>query len=122
MSLNPESQSRAVHGISPEAYQRIYDFLQGAVYCWCKNHAGHFGLRDLMGGTNFFWARTPLIALWHKQKARGLSDDDALTAAAIDAGWILKKVIRDDRRTFSHTKEGLVRKYHWTGDDGNVAA
>jgi hypothetical protein len=122
MSLIPESQSRSVRGISPQDYQRIYDFLQGAVYCWCKNQSGLFGLRDLMGGTNFFWARTPLIALWNKHRARGLPDDAAITAAAIDGGWILKRVINDDRRTFSHTKEGLVRKYHWTGDDGNVAA
>lgn len=92
------------------------------MYCWCKNQSGSFGLRDLMGGTNFFWERTPLIALWNKHITKGLSDDDAITAAAIDGGWILKKVIDDDRRAFSHMKEGLVRKYHWTGDDGNVAA
>jgi hypothetical protein len=122
MSLNPGSQTRVVRDLSPENYQRIYDFLQGAVYCWCKNQTGSFGLRDLMGGPNFFWAKTPLIALWNKHKARGLSDEDALTAAAIDGGWILKKVIADDRRTFNHTIEELVRKYHWTGEDGDVAA
>lgn len=84
MSLIPESQTRAVNGLSSSDYQRIYDFLQGAVYCWCKNQTGSFGLRDLMGGSNFFWEKTPLIALWNKHKASGLSDDDALVAAAKD--------------------------------------
>jgi len=122
MSLEPPSEIRSVNDISPEAYQRIYDFLQGAVYCWCKNQEDEFGLRDLMGGKNFFWARTPLIAIWNKHKALGLTDDDALTAAAIDGGWILKRVIDDDRRTFTHRIEGQVRKYKWTGDDGDVEA
>lgn len=27
---------RTVNGITPEEEQRIIDFLQGAVYCWCK--------------------------------------------------------------------------------------
>ena len=39
----------------------IYSFLQGAVYCWCKNfNDKEFALRDLMGGENFEWTGTPL--------------------------------------------------------------
>jgi len=49
--LNESSQSRKVNGISAEETLRIKDFLQGAVYCWCKNNKGEwFSLRDLMGG------------------------------------------------------------------------
>jgi hypothetical protein len=51
MSLTEESQLRSVSGISDEEKQRILDFLQGAVYCWCKNRKDEwFSLRDLMGG------------------------------------------------------------------------
>lgn len=32
-----ETEIRDVHGIPEEQKQRIIDFLQGAVYCWCKN-------------------------------------------------------------------------------------
>jgi len=52
--LNESSQSRKVNGISAEETLRIKDFLQGAVYCWCKNNKGEwFSLRDLMGGDNY---------------------------------------------------------------------
>lgn len=37
MALIIESEIKDVHGISNEGKQRIIDFLQGAVYCWCKN-------------------------------------------------------------------------------------
>jgi hypothetical protein len=117
--LDPKSRVNTVD-ISEIDYQRIYDFLQGAVYCWCKNREGFFGLRDLMGGKNYFWNRTPLIALWNKHKAKGLNDDDAVLAAAIDGGWILKKVVDEDRRTFNHQEIDQVRKYRWTGDDGDI--
>lgn len=118
MSLVPPSQIRSVNGLTPAEHQRIYDFLQGAAYCYCKNNSGWFGLRDIMGGANYFWQHTPLEALWNKHKSAGLSDPDAEVAAGQDGGWILKRVLDDDRRTFRHQKIDLVRKYEWTGDDG----
>ena len=36
MSLIPFSEIRDVKNITTAEKQRIYDFLQGAVYCWCK--------------------------------------------------------------------------------------
>ncbi len=121
MSLKPPSRVQTVNGISPEEHREIRNFLQGAVYCWCKNREGEwFALRDLMGGANYFWRGTPLIALWNKHKIAGLSNDDAVTAAAIDGGWLLKRVIDDDRRTFETKEEALVRHYRWTGIDGVV--
>ncbi len=35
--LVKKSEIREVRGISNEQRQRILDFLQGAVYSWCKN-------------------------------------------------------------------------------------
>lgn len=74
--------------------------------CWCKNRSDEwFSIRDLMGGDNFYWEGTPLICLWEKNKD--------VVAAGKDAGWLLKKVISDDKRTFETKKEELVRKYRW---------
>jgi hypothetical protein len=42
---------REVHGISEEQKQRMMDFLQGTVSCWCKNRKNEwFAARDLLGG------------------------------------------------------------------------
>lgn len=40
MSLDTETTLRTVSGISESETQRIKDFLQGAIYCWCKNEKG----------------------------------------------------------------------------------
>lgn len=121
MSLIPPSEIRSVTGLSELEEQRIRDFLQGAVYIWSKNRRNEwFGLRDLMGGENYFWNGTPLIRLWEKHTNRGLSDDDAVAAAARDGGWLLKSVIDQDRRPFETREEALIRQYRWTGEDGGI--
>ncbi|EKB55933.1 hypothetical protein [Bergeyella zoohelcum] len=110
MSFKTNETIRDVYGISDEQKNAIMNFLQGAVYCWCKNRSDEwFSIRDLMGGDNYYWEGTPLIALWEKHKDVG--------AAGKDAGWLLKKVINNDKRTFETKKEELVRKYKWVGDE-----
>lgn len=42
--------------------------------------------------------------------------EDAVKDAAKDSGWLLKKVIINDKRKFYTKKEGLVRQYKWDGD------
>ena len=110
--LIEESEIRDVHGISDEQKQRIRDFLQGAVYSWCKNRKDEwFAARDLLGGDNYFWQNTPMFDLYEK------SQD--VEQAGKDAGWLLKQVINDDKRSFETKKEGLVRQYRWNGDENN---
>ncbi|PZR03223.1 MAG: hypothetical protein DI539_26520 [Flavobacterium psychrophilum] len=110
--LIEKSEIRDVHGISDEKKQRIRDFLQGAVYSWCKNRKDEwFAARDLLGGDNYFWQNTPMFALYEK------SQD--VEQAGKDAGWLLKQVINDDKRSFETKKEGLVRQYRWNGDENN---
>lgn len=110
--LTEDTVVREVNGISEEQKKRILDFLQGAVYCWCKNRKGEwFAIRDLLGGENFFWQGTPLFALYEKNMD--------VKQAGKDAGWLLKKVLCDDKRSFQTKKEGLVRQYLWTGDENN---
>lgn len=114
MILGNETAIRNVGGISAEELQRIMDFLQGAVYCWCKNRPEEwFAVRNLMGGENFNWNDTPLQVLYDKHCSNGLDDEEANKAAGKDCGWILKRVVNDDRRQFETKKEALVRHYKW---------
>jgi hypothetical protein len=62
------------------------NFLQGAVYCWCKNQPNkRFALRDLMGGDNSHWEGTPLIVLY--EKYANANDNDSVKSTGIDAGY-----------------------------------
>lgn len=103
-----------MHILTPDEKNRIMDFLQGAVYCWCKNckHDG-FALRDLMGGDNYYWDGTPLYVLYEKYLSTPKSSDQAVTAAAIAAGWLLKSALAKDKRSFISKKCGRVRMYYW---------
>ncbi len=37
-----------VNGISPQEEQRIIDFLQGVVYCWCNNKKDEWGIKSFL--------------------------------------------------------------------------
>jgi len=101
---------------SEKAKKYICNFLQGAVYCWCKNRKDEwFSMRDLMGGDNFYWEETPLMALFEKHKALGKDDESAMKEAGKESGWLLKHVIDKDKREFETKKEDLIRKYRWNG-------
>ncbi len=112
MSIISDSiEIREVSGISEEEKQKIIDFLQGAVYCWCKNRPNEwFALRDLVGGENYYWEGTALEVLFEKHKNKS---NDPVKEAGKDAGWLLKKVLKKDLREFESTKKGLVRHYKW---------
>ena len=110
--LVEESEIREVHGITDEQRQRILDYLQGAVYCWCKNRKDKwFAARDLLGGDNFYWEGTPMFALYEKSKD--------VEQAGKDAGWLLKKMLNDDKRTFKSSEDGRSKIYLWTGQENN---
>ena len=114
MTLITDSEIRTVNGISLEQQERICNFIQGAVYCWCKNRKDEwFSIRDLMGGENFNWEGTPLIVLYEKHRQMGKSQNDSVSDAGKDSGWLVKRVINDDQREFQTKKEDLVRKYRW---------
>ncbi|MDE6264915.1 MAG: hypothetical protein K2M11_07195 [Paramuribaculum sp.] len=111
-----ERSVREVYGIDINQRNDILKFLQGAVYCWCKNRKGEwFAARDLIGGDNYFWEGTPLFFLYDRYKREGKDNDSAIEEAAKDAGWLLKKVIQEDKRLFNSDK-AFVRRYKWNGD------
>ncbi len=113
--LLKETKIRDVSAISLEQKQSILDFLQGCIYCWCNNNPNQwFSLRDLMGNHNYDWHDTPLIFLYEKHRYKlHKSNEISIQAAGKDAGWLLKKVIHEDKRKFDTKKENLIRQYKW---------
>ncbi len=71
MLIGENLDIREVKEITTDDKKSIMNFLQGAVYCWCKNRKDEwFSLRDLMGGDNYDWQGTPLIVLYENMKLR----------------------------------------------------
>jgi len=113
MSFRSEQEIRAVTGISDDDLEKCRIFLQGAVYCWCKNRRDEwFALRDLVGGENTEWDNIPLDAIYRKHIANP-SPEKAFAEAARDAGWVLKHVIAHDQRLFDTRIDDDVRHYQW---------
>ncbi len=111
MALTVASKLRDVTGITEEEKRRIKDFLQGGVYCWCKNRKDEwFSLRDLMGGDNYFWQGTPLFSLYLKHES---NSSDPVNEAGKDCGWLLKAAIVEDKRVFETQRVELIRQYRW---------
>jgi hypothetical protein len=96
----------------------IKSYLQGAIYCWCKNCKNDnneptwFSASDLFGGDNYYWEGTPLYEIykWHEEHKA----DDPVNMAGKDVGHLLRDVLKEDKRTF-HTKKEYTRKYLWDG-------
>jgi hypothetical protein len=108
-----DSTIKEVSGIPEAEKQAISHFLQGAVYCWCKNKKGEwFSMRDLMGGDNRDWKDTPLIALYNKHIENGKTGDEAFDFAGKESGWMLKKVLHADTRNFESKNED-TKNYRW---------
>jgi len=96
--------------IGKNEQQRIKDFIQGAVYCFCKNCPNQtFSASSLFGGENYDWSGTPLIALydWHESV-----NGDPVEMAGKDLGWLLLDVIIEDSRIFEII-EGYTHQYRW---------
>jgi hypothetical protein len=109
--------SRHVKGISNADLLRMKDYLQGLIYSWCNVHQKKwFAARDLVGRRNFYWQGTPVYLLYQKHRNKGQDNDTAKSSAAKDLGWILLKVIKNDKRHF-HTRKHYTREYSWDGDD-----
>ena len=97
--------------------EKILKYIQGAVYCWCKNFGDKaFAACDLFGGVNNNWNGTPLQALYDYQKKhnqQNLLEKDLKHKAGIELGWIMKKNIKVDDRRFSTYKTSQRRYYIW---------
>jgi hypothetical protein len=100
-----------VRNITQAEEARILDFLQGAVYLWCKAHpADWFSLRDFMGGANNDWDGTPMQELYDRH-AGVMASRDAARRAAMDGGRLLKRVLDADGRIFEARKGYRAAEY-----------
>ena len=111
---------KSVNGFTDEQLNLMKAFLQGAVYCWCKNRKDEwFAARDLLGGDNYYWQGTPLMPLYtYYLNGNEDNHDYAVEEAGKAAGRLLKEVLINDKRTFE-TEEGYTRMYRWTGEKEN---
>jgi hypothetical protein len=112
MALIPKSRIKDISIVSENEKLRIIDFLQGALFCWIKNRPNEwFSMRDLMGGENNNWDRTPLQILYDKHWAKCKNDKKAYDYAGKDSGWLLKRVINEDIRSFDTITKDRIRQY-----------
>lgn len=112
MSIIPESELREPSGLNDSERELIKAFMQGAVYCWVKNQPNKsFEVRDLVGGINSNWSRTPLQILYDRHIASEKDENEAYDQAAKDIGWIVKTILSEDRRTFKVDNSGRVNSY-----------
>lgn len=111
---------RTVHGISEVQRQDIMHFLQGSVYCWCKNRKDKpFAARDLLGGDNYYWQDTPMMALFeYYRNGNDANNEYAIEEAGKAAGRLLYQLLYDDKREFQTWVE-YTRMYCWTGNEDN---
>ena len=111
---------KRVNGFTDEQLDLMRAFLQGAVYCWCKNRKDEwFAARDLLGGDNYYWQGTPLIQQYdYYLNGNEDNHDYAVEEAGKAAGRLLKEVLINDKRTFE-TEEGYTRRYRWSGEEVN---
>lgn len=92
--------------ISECEYQRILDYLQGAVYCWCVARLDEeFAARNLVGGKNKDWQNTPL------QRIYDAYQDTEVSKRAL--GHILKLCLMIDNRNFEMSEHDQAKHYKW---------
>ncbi len=102
MIINKPHEPKNV-SISVEDKEKIKIFLQGMVYCWCKNvrdennSSKWFYARDLVGGKSFSWDDTPLKVLNEKY--------DTEKTASQALGKLLYEVLDEDTKHFEFYKD-----------------
>ena len=123
MLLNDNvSKARAISAkISEKEQDLIKAYIQGAIYCFCKNCPNDNGVgskpfhaRDLFGGENYFWEETPLFVLfdWHRNNGANNPQNEA----GKDVGHLMSAVIQNDKRVFTLNR-GYTNQYQWTGEE-----
>ncbi len=120
---SPITTVNGVVGLDEMEQAKVLSYLQGMVYMWCAiNGDKTFAVRDLVGGENYDWQGTPLMTVWHNRKRRyqeqypdapsDETDEWTHNQTAKEVGWLLKKVLIDDKRVFVEYK-GFGNQYRW---------
>lgn len=113
--INGITKYARVDGFTEEQIRLMRAYIQGAVYCWCKNRPDEwFAARDLFGGENYNWEGTPLMDLYLYYLGNDDSNHDyAVLEAGKAVGRLLKGILVDDSRTFD-MKDEYTNLYRWT--------
>ena len=100
--------------LSQEQLLLAKKYLQGAVHSFCKNNPGEpFSLRDLVGGENKDWGETPLQPIYdYYRHTLGRPDKSAKRQAAVDAGWLLKAVLFEEKNRYFEQLQGTRAKQY----------
>ena len=110
--INDDNTEIRLPNMADHQKQKIFDFLQGAVYCHCNQRKNEqFHCRDLIGGENADWNGTPLQAIYEYRL--GCNSPNPVDAAGQDAGWFLKEVLRRDSRKFEAADGDRSKCYIW---------
>lgn len=100
----------------------ILNFIKGAVRAFCKNGDPNngkyvtFELRDLFGGVNFDWDKTPMQELYNKYYNPNAFDPNkaAIAEAGKAAGRLLKRILfEEEGRKYKPCDAGKANGYTW---------
>jgi hypothetical protein len=95
MSLNDGTIIRGVSGITDAQRSTMLEFLKGAINSHCsKNPNEWFSIRDFLGGKHKDWRNNSFVALYNKWISKGKEHSEAVRRAGVDAGKLLKIVIK----------------------------
>jgi hypothetical protein len=112
MLIGEHKQRNISAELSEREKERICDFIQGSVYCFCKNNPDEwFAARDLFGGVNYSWSATALESLYDWHENSGASEP--VKSAGKDIGWLLLRVLSEDKRIFEKRKGYMTNEYKW---------
>lgn len=94
--------------------EMIKCYIFGAIDSFCKNCKGQdFSVRILFGEENKDWHGTPMQKIYDYHISQGKTDKEAKNLAAKDAGYFLKKLLKEDERerTFKFTFKDTSNRY-----------
>jgi len=86
-------------GLTDRQVSQILKYLKGKVSSWCRNHPSEeFSVSRLFGSD---WRGTPIQALYKNR--RKLNSSDPVGSAGKDCGFLLRRMLQEDSRTFRQT-------------------
>ncbi|MFA9485794.1 MULTISPECIES: hypothetical protein [unclassified Moraxella] len=113
--------------LTNDELELILAYLQGMVNLWCAVCGDKpFSARDFIGGENYDWKGTPLMAAWegrYNHYRREYPDETSENLAewthgqcAKDVGHLLKQVLIKHRQRHFVSLKGFGNAYQWIKD------
>ncbi|MEG1301270.1 MAG: hypothetical protein RSC93_11255 [Erysipelotrichaceae bacterium] len=111
--LNDKSRGRKVSAkISKKEQNLMLEYIQNVLNDYtAEKYDKPFSVEKLFGGQNNDWHGTPLQLLYDKHVENNAKDPYKM--AAIDAGHLLKKVLREDKCKYYESSSNGHAKEYW---------